>query len=660
MSGAKTVPEDPGTLFRRLKIRGFRSIAVDGGVDVVLRSPTVFVGPNNAGKSNVVRCLTLVRKVCAALVKGVNTELVGENGVGDWKRAARFELKPEWSLSQADWWMRKPRLIEVILDIDVRELASAITSERALDTLDVRDGAVPVRVQITPGQAREYVSVSPRVKSGEWLYDFVEGRRAERLGAAGAVIHVGGEYALVSQSGYDKPLHRAGWAQSDVNYYFGAGVLIAQILSTSIVDISAFRVATGNEENDEALSTNGSDVLKLLEDMRDDGDRLLQWTQLRQWMSQRLEYILGEQSVGFEVAAGTVRLTLERHGQPLPNPLADLGAGTTQVVLLLAYLRMNRGIRRLVCLDEPENNLHSGAVTALMHDLLAEFSELQLLVCTHSTTLMDRIIPSSQAYMFRLDDNGESTAALISGAREKLALTGLLGLRMSDLFLANTVIWVEGPLDIVYYRELLAPWTTRLVEGRDYAFAFYGGALIKHVGVDNESTLVDVVKLCCRAVVIADRDLDPDDGLKPAVDRLMADVESLDSTNFLAVTTDPVREVENMVEPGALKEALVHLVGTSVEVDGSTVEFNLEKLTVGPEDRFFDAVGRDARAKHGPTTGDSLSRALVKRARRKKGDLPSTLLREGDGRIHPRPECQQWLRTLAAFIEGVNSGGDSV
>jgi hypothetical protein len=79
-----------------------------------------------------------------------------------------------------------------------------------------------------------------------------------------------------------------------------------------------------------------------------------------------------------------------------------------------------------------------------------------------------------------------------------------------QILVARTVVWVEGPSDVVYYRALLAEVDPSLVAGRDYAFALFGGSNGTHSAVDGEGSLdqviVNVLRLTHRNVFIHDKD----------------------------------------------------------------------------------------------------------------------------------------------------------
>lgn len=76
-----------------------------------------------------------------------------------------------------------------------------------------------------------------------------------------------------------------------------------------------------------------------------------------------------------------------------------------------------------------------------------------------------------------------------------------LGIKNSDLILANGIIWVEGPSDAIYIKKFINMYTRDneipdLEYGKDYLFAMYGGTLLHNYLVyGNSSDLSDLRKI---------------------------------------------------------------------------------------------------------------------------------------------------------------------
>ena len=89
-------------------------------------------------------------------------------------------------------------------------------------------------------------------------------------------------------------------------------------------------------------------------------------------------------------SGGTVQFYLHESGFRTPIPATRLSDGTIRFIALLATL-LSPSPPPLVCIEEPELGLHPDAV-ALLADLLVEASQwMQLVVTTHSDTLVSAL-----------------------------------------------------------------------------------------------------------------------------------------------------------------------------------------------------------------------------------------------------------------------------
>ena len=96
------------------------------------------------------------------------------------------------------------------------------------------------------------------------------------------------------------------------------------------------------------------------------------------------------------IEGGTVQLYLHESGLRAPTPATRLSDGTIRLLALLATL-LHPFPATLVCIEEPELGLHPDAV-ALLAELLIEASDrMQLVVTTHSDTLVSALTSQPEA-----------------------------------------------------------------------------------------------------------------------------------------------------------------------------------------------------------------------------------------------------------------------
>jgi predicted ATPase len=97
-----------------------------------------------------------------------------------------------------------------------------------------------------------------------------------------------------------------------------------------------------------------------------------------------------------KVYGGTIQLFLHYSGLRTPVPATRLSDGTSRYLCLLAVL-CHPSPPPLVCLEEPELGLHPDLLPGLA-DLLVEASHrMQLIVTTHSDTLVDGLTKVPEA-----------------------------------------------------------------------------------------------------------------------------------------------------------------------------------------------------------------------------------------------------------------------
>ena len=133
-------------------------------------------------------------------------------------------------------------------------------------------------------------------------------------------------------------------------------------------------------------------------------------------------------------------------------PLADCGTGLSQVLALL-YVAITAPASRIIVIDEPNSFLHPGAAKKVL-TILRSYDH-QYIISTHSAEIIRTLEPE---YVHLIEWNGVSSAfqTMDSGliADQRRMLTEL-GVRLSDIFGSDNVLWVEGQTEAVCFPLLM-------------------------------------------------------------------------------------------------------------------------------------------------------------------------------------------------------------
>lgn len=128
--------------------------------------------------------------------------------------------------------------------------------------------------------------------------------------------------------------------------------------------------------------------------------------------------------------------------EDLAVPLSESGTGIGQVLAIL-YVVMTSERPQVIIIDEPQSFLHPGAARKLV-DFLRVNGRHQYIIATHSPTIISAADPRTIT-LIRYQD-GKSTLQQVDSKLEKgiQATLAEVGVRLSDSFGADNILWVEG------------------------------------------------------------------------------------------------------------------------------------------------------------------------------------------------------------------------
>ena len=214
-------------------------------------------------------------------------------------------------------------------------------------------------------------------------------------------------------------------------------------------------------------------------------------------------------------------------GDEAERPIWWLGDGIQQTIILTLPIFLHSDSQHLLFVEEPELFLHPGFQRIWIETVLKSKGSLQVFVATHSHQFMDITVDTTRCSIYKLTGSLAEGDGREREARHRVSFTSNsdfsvlreLGVRNSSVLLSNCTIWVEGITDRLYLRkylnvfqadENLNPSKRQFVEDLHYSFVEYGGSTITHFSFLDHEEGINVDRLCGELFLVADRDTDDD------------------------------------------------------------------------------------------------------------------------------------------------------
>lgn len=145
--------------------------------------------------------------------------------------------------------------------------------------------------------------------------------------------------------------------------------------------------------------------------------------------------------------------TTEQVYPELSTSLNDSGTGLSQVLAILTIaMTMERSV---IVIDEISSFLHPAAAKSLVRILEAHYPYHQYIISTHSPEVITACSPSTVHLVKKNGFRSSVTSIDVDDISDLRALTGELGVSMTDVFASDRIIWVEGPTEELCFPYLL-------------------------------------------------------------------------------------------------------------------------------------------------------------------------------------------------------------
>ncbi len=558
---------------RSIKLEGYRSVAP--GAPLVMSELgrfNILIGPNNSGKSTVLRFLQVVSSLFP-------------------NKGELLRTIPSEQVDRSWWWqsnVENPIRAELVFagPVPRHDIEPKAPGKFEHDG----EWRVTITISMYPSEPCT-VLVAPNVFiNGSWLpviHNAAGSSGIESLNRTGTYI---------SSSSSDACPYRAG----------AAAILEQWARGTRFYD----PVRAIDRDAGRRSLADGSDLLKKIRQQQLDQKQAASFERFRKSLVRELNALLVEPASANPIESFEIKgdelldLYIKRQNDEAPIAMQYMGTGISELTIFLSDLLQNKNTKQYF-IEEPECHLHPGLLRRLMVQL-PKLSSAQFFITTHSNAVLDSATEQDRIYRFGLSPGTGTSVQRCSDIVERSGILDALGISGSSLLQTNCILWVEGPSDRIYLKLWLqhhrANQQPVFIEGSDFSFVYYGGKVLSHFAFSQggQDELVELIKVCRYSAVVMDRDVDPSDPteeIRETKARIQGEA-SKDSVHRVAVFSIG-REIENDVDPQIFNKALAKLL--------SIGEAHLSGLSLSGASRYPEEV-----VKHLNLTGDAAKKATRK------------------------------------------------
>lgn len=570
---------------------GFRNFA--GSIQRLgpLGPITVVSGPNNIGKSNLLRLV-------AYHLPQLHQVLRGEGRVTPFQG---LDL-PQGGLDQS-------LKVSVFLDTSIPAVAKAVAHLRSL--IVNRSGGPPLADRFFSSEALLQGS------TGGWI-DFVASPEGDLNPDPMQIEAVMRDPTLTAMPWREiaakfGPAHSAVEANvRNILRLLGAKAS----LSLKTLFIPAFRqTRDGSGAEPDA---DGSNLVSFLSELQHPPPLRAQLRERFDAIQDLLRTVLGSEALSIEVEAGARAINVRLNGQFLP--LRHFGTGVEELMVVATQACWYED--RVMCIEEPEIHLHP-LLQQRLFEFLVEHTKNQYLITSHSAKLLD--FPSAAIVSVNVDE-GRAAARVLTRPADRFELLHSMGYRASDLVQTNAILWVEGPSDRIYLLRFLELLDPTLKEGTHFSILFYGGRLLSHLSAGDAEVeeFISLRRINRNCAILMDSDRDnASSPINATKERICTEFASGSGMAWLSSG----REIENYM-PAAI-------------VDEAIKASHEDVASIGEGSGPYRRATRFKRANK-TTYGDADKVKVAKRVSAKLEFIPDEL------------DLRERLRELRSFIEAAN------
>ncbi len=193
----------------------------------------------------------------------------------------------------------------------------------------------------------------------------------------------------------------------------------------------------------DVLASNASNLAEVLHNLQANVKRYQRFNQLVSAIFPEIKWISvpsGPDDNQVRIQVWSINPETER--DDLAIPLAESGTGIGQVLAIL-YVVLTADKPQMIIIDEPQSFLNPGAVRKLL-EILKQFPQHQFIITTHSPEIVSVVNPKTLFLLQKVEAETQITQLDSAKAQDQKLLLSEVGARLSDVFGADNILWVEG------------------------------------------------------------------------------------------------------------------------------------------------------------------------------------------------------------------------
>lgn len=231
----------------------------------------------------------------------------------------------------------------------------------------------------------------------------------------------------------------------EVGLDFVYGTRLAGLLRDRIYMFKAERLNVSQSQfgAGTVLSSNASNLAEVLHNLQSNPSRFRRLNQHVSTIFPEIKWI----SVPSALEGGQVRILVwsidpDTEREDLAIPLAESGTGIGQVLAIL-YVVLTADKPQVIIIDEPQSFLNPGAVRKLL-EILKHYPQHQFIITTHAPEVVSVVTPRTLFLLQKVEAETHITQLNSTKTQDQKLLLSEVGTRLSDVFGADNILWVEG------------------------------------------------------------------------------------------------------------------------------------------------------------------------------------------------------------------------